>query len=261
MPPGPVPNAPGAPAGQGVNWGQVAQYGLPLVAAGVNYLGGREANATNARLAREQMDFQERMSNTSWQRGVADMKAAGINPALAYSQGGAGTPGGATAMMQNAAAGASNSAFSAAQSLQQLQTGAAQIQNLSADTIKKNAETDMVNETRRGAEATNNITNAIWEYDYKRGKQDKDNEGQITPFKMFMDRMEQRARTEGLSSSAAQAANASELLRLDKARAKRESDMYESAAGKWIPYAGAAGQVVRTMGDLFQIPKGFIKRR
>ena len=47
--------------------------------------------------AQKQMDFQREMSNTSWQRAVEDMKAAGLNPALAYMQGGASSAVGAQA--------------------------------------------------------------------------------------------------------------------------------------------------------------------
>jgi hypothetical protein len=57
-------------------------------------------NAANLQIAQQQMAFQERMSDTAYQRGTADMKAAGINPMLAFSQGGASSPSGASIAMQ-----------------------------------------------------------------------------------------------------------------------------------------------------------------
>lgn len=63
--------------------------------------GAYRTNEANIAQSREQMSFQERMSSTAYQRAMQDMKKAGLNPMLAYQRGGASTPAGAKAELQD----------------------------------------------------------------------------------------------------------------------------------------------------------------
>lgn len=159
----------------------------PLVAmaalsAAASYVGSRQTNSANQQMANNQMAFQEaqtqqqqeygremvarqeafqrestntamafseRMSNTSYQRGVEDMRAAGLNPMLAYQQGGATAPqgvsssgasastsamSGATAHMENALGQAASSAMQGAQLVGQLEQTFANVDQTKAAT-------------------------------------------------------------------------------------------------------------------------------
>ena len=56
----------------------------------------KRANKQTRIATAKQMDFQQRNSDTSYQRGMADMQKAGLNPILAGKMGGASTPTGAS---------------------------------------------------------------------------------------------------------------------------------------------------------------------
>lgn len=144
-----------------------------------NYKSVQETNREQIALADKQMAFQERMSNTGYQRAMDDMKKAGLNPMLAFSQGPASAPTGAMATLTaprkgDIGAGLFNTAKAIASQGAQIQQISSQTdlnraqanatseqpalikqqkQESAARTEKTNVDKDIATETKREAKA------------------------------------------------------------------------------------------------------------
>jgi hypothetical protein len=118
-----------------------AALSSPAVGFGLSFLGGERANRANSAEALANRNFQERLSNTSYQRGVKDLRAAGLNPILAARFGGASTPGGAQAQIKDSATPAVNTGL--------------QLKLANAQVIKAQEEAKKATADARNAESQN----------------------------------------------------------------------------------------------------------
>lgn len=97
---------------------QMGYNTLQAIMQGVyNHIENSVAMNYNSAEALANREWQEHMSSTAYQRAVEDMKKAGLNPILAFANGGASTPGGSAGTISGASMGlASSSALGVSRS-------------------------------------------------------------------------------------------------------------------------------------------------
>ncbi len=137
-----------------VPWAALASVAGPIIGGLFGQQGARDSNAANLDVAREQMGFQERMSNTAHQREVTDLKAAGLNPILSANAG-ASSPAGASATMQNVNESLNTSAVEASKALQNSIRQSSELELMKAQKDKTQMETTVLSKEIPRAEMTN----------------------------------------------------------------------------------------------------------
>lgn len=128
------------------------------------FTGSLISNAANKKEAKKNRAFQERMSNSAYQRAVADLKRSGLNPALAYSKG-ASQPSGGQAHLENIGAAAVQGGSTGAMTALALKKGNKEIDLLDQQTTTAAEQARWIQQQTKGAEYDNvrkEIYNKLW---------------------------------------------------------------------------------------------------
>ena len=117
-----------------------------------NRMSGAEREAFNlsAQEAQKARDWNLQMDNTKYQRQVADMQSAGINPALAMS-------GGVSTQATSNATGNASTQYAPMMSVVDMATTAAALKSAKADQADKEASAALKKESERGERIRNDV--------------------------------------------------------------------------------------------------------
>jgi len=234
--------------------GLAGSLGSSLIGGLLGNSAQSKANKTNIMLQRENRAWEEKMSNTSWQRGVQDMKDAGLNPMLAFSQGGASTPNVSAATVQPKEALARSISSAGSNALLALQ-----MQNTQANTDKTKADTKYVEAQTPGATATSAAAEERQQAEIARIREDtvrlaaqRDlTDTQRDQINRTIEELLPQflAATELIKAQTASAKTNKELAELQKPAAEAEAALWEHLQEK----GKAAGWGINLIKDIFTI--------
>lgn len=201
-----------------------------LAAYGMYQLGtSLFSNYARATTAKQNRQFQERMSSTAHQREVADLRAAGLNPVLSAQGGrGASSPGGSQAQITDPLINLPETAIKKTQASTARQLADGQIKTLNTQALKNSADTINANAD--------------------------------TALKQSQERTQQYLQATESSKERLNSANA---LQVESGIPKRklEKTIYDSVNQKIIPNLRALPEYIESKGQYFKNTKRLWKAR
>lgn len=227
-----------------------------LIAGGASIVGGILGSNSAEAQNREEREWQEKMANTQYQRSVADMRAAGLNPAMLYGKGPMSAPVAGGARMDEGRAlseGVRGAGAVGAQMLLQGQLTKAQINDVNSAAALKLAEKEKTELSTRIMKGDFEGELGMWEGDPKNVNMD-----------VWMTQRgarRRRAAEQEIAESVARVANMSAQEAEARARAaltgveKMMLDKKMSFADAWDAYwrqVGVLGAYAEVGGRLFR---------
>lgn len=222
-------------------------------------MGGKQQQQASQDMAREQMAFQERMSNSAYQRSMEDMRLAGLNPILAYQKGGATTPSGAQGQAVDIIGNAARTGVSTAMQSRRLEAELKNMEetnnNLSADTNKKVADTQLSHAARDNTEEDTNVKRQS-----ERTLASQQALNQQQQAESFQRTLNAEGQNEGIAISNRILEQDLHSAKAAAAAAKSSEELFNSDTGKTIRKVGNVLRELNPLGGLANSARNVLRR-